>query len=36
MFIDFVESVKAVDDKVVEFKLKYPFAYLRFYYLHYT
>ena len=26
MFIDFIESVKAVDDKVVEFKLKYPFA----------
>ena len=26
MFIDFVESVKAVDDKTVEFKLKYPFA----------
>lgn len=26
MFIDFVESVKAVDDKMVEFKLKYPFA----------
>lgn len=26
MFIDFVESVKALDDKVVEFKLKYPFA----------
>lgn len=25
-FIPFIESVKAVDDKVVEFKLKYPFA----------
>lgn len=26
MFIDFIESVKAVDDKTVEFKLKYPFG----------
>ena len=25
-FIPFIESVKALDDKVVEFKLKYPFA----------
>ncbi|MCK3658590.1 peptide ABC transporter substrate-binding protein [Pasteurellaceae bacterium Pebbles2] len=25
-FIPFIQSVKAVDDKVVEFKLKYPFA----------
>ncbi|WP_324681459.1 ABC transporter substrate-binding protein [Bibersteinia trehalosi] len=25
-FIPFIESVKAIDDKVVEFKLKYPFA----------
>ncbi|MDH2925502.1 peptide/nickel transport system substrate-binding protein [Nicoletella semolina] len=25
-FIPFIDSVKAVDDKVVEFKLKYPFA----------
>nr|WP_040977027.1 ABC transporter substrate-binding protein [Necropsobacter massiliensis] len=28
-FIPFIESVKAVDDKVVEFKLKYPFAILK-------
>ncbi|MEG9488614.1 ABC transporter substrate-binding protein [Mannheimia bovis] len=25
-FVPFIESVKAVDEKVVEFKLKYPFA----------
>lgn len=25
-FIPFIQSVKAIDDKVVEFKLKYPFA----------
>ena len=25
-FIPFIESVKALDDKVVEFKLKYPFG----------
>lgn len=26
MFIDFVESVKVVDDKIVEFKFKYLFV----------